>query len=128
MTNLILLISDEDSENWPLQLALTRTAPEFRVEVVDDRAGVEALRTPAVILLDLELSREPALDVLRWLRTDPRYKQVPVFVLTPRTSDAANAYALGANSCLLQQPAQEGLEPIAQGIAAYASLIAASAA
>jgi CheY-like chemotaxis protein len=126
MTNLILLVSDDDCGDCPLQLALTKTAPEFGVELVDSRAGIEALRTPSVILLDLKLSREPALDVLRWLRTEPRYKHVPVFVLTPRTVDATNAYALGANSCLLRQSAQEGLEPIAQGIAAYASLIAAT--
>jgi len=125
MTNVILLVSDEDRADCPLQRALTRTAPEFRVELVDNRAGIEALRTPSVILLDL--SEERGLDVLRWLRTDPRYKQVPVFVLAPRADDVTNAYALGANSCLLKQPAQEGLEPIAQGIAAYASLVAESA-
>ena len=124
MTNVILLVSDEDRADCPLQRALTRTAPEFRVELVDNRAGIEALRTPSVILLDL--SEERALDVLRWLRTDPRYKQVPVFVLAPQADDVTNAYALGANSCLLKQPAQ-GLEPIAQGIAAYASLIVESA-
>jgi CheY-like chemotaxis protein len=124
MTNLILLVSDEDRADCPLERALTKTAPEFRVELVDNRAGIEALRTPSVILLDL--SQERALDVLRWLRTDPRYKQVPVFVLAPRADDVTNAYALGANSCLLKQPAQK-LEPIAQGIAAYASLIAETA-
>jgi DNA-binding response OmpR family regulator len=124
MTNVILLVSDEDRALCPLRLALTRTAPEFRVELVDSRAGIEAFRTPSVILLDLPQGR--ALDILRWLRADQRYEQVPVFVLAPRTDDVTNAYALGANSCLLKQPAQ-GMEPIAQGIAAYASLIAASA-
>jgi CheY-like chemotaxis protein len=126
MTNVILLVSDEDRAACPLQRALTRTAPEFRVELVDSCAGIETLRTPSVILLDL--SQERAFHVLRWLRTDPRYKQVPVFVLAPRTDDVTNAYALGANSCLLKQSSQAGLEPIAQGIAAYASLIAESAA
>jgi DNA-binding response OmpR family regulator len=125
MTNLILLVSDEDRADSPLRRALTGTAPELRVELVDSRAGIEALRTPSVILLDL--SQERAWDVLRWLRSDQRYKQIPVFVLAPRTDDVTNAYALGANSCLLKQSAQEGFEPIAQGIAAYASLIAESA-
>ncbi len=124
MTNLILLVSDEDRVNCPLERALTKTAPEFRVELVENREGIEALRTPSVILLDL--TEERSLDVLRWLRTDPRYKQVPVFVLAPRADVVSNAYALGANSCLLKQPVQK-LEPIAQGIAAYASLIAESA-
>jgi CheY-like chemotaxis protein len=124
MTNLILLVTDEDRADCPLERALTKTASEFRVELVDNREGIEALCTPSVILLDL--SQERALDVLRWLRTDSRYKQVPVFVLAPQADDVTNAYALGANSCLLKKPAQ-GLEPIAQGIAAYASLIAESA-
>ena len=92
MTNVILLVSDEDRADCAMQRALTRTAPAFRVELVDSRAGIEAWRTPSVILLDL--SKEWAFDVLRWLRTDQRYQQVPVFVLAPRTGDIANAYAL----------------------------------
>jgi DNA-binding response OmpR family regulator len=123
MSNLILLIGDDDRADRPLKLALARMAPQFRVELVNSRAGIEALRTPSVILLDLKLSREPAFELLRWLRTDHRYKPVPVFALAPHTDDVTNAYALGANSCLLRQPSQ-GLEPIAQGIAAYASLLA----
>jgi DNA-binding response OmpR family regulator len=126
MTNLILLVGDDDRADPPLKVALTRMAPQFRVELVNSRAEIEALRTPSVILLDLKLAREPAFELLRWLRTDRRYKPVPVFALAPHTADVTNAYALGANSCLLRQPSQ-GIEPIAQGIAAYASLVAEGA-
>ena len=63
MTNSILLVSDDDRADCPLQLALTRTAPQFGVELVKSRAGIEALRTPSVILLDL--SQERALEILR---------------------------------------------------------------
>lgn len=123
MTNLILLVSDDDRGDSPLKLALTRMAPQFGVELATSRVEIEALRTPALILFDLKLSREPAFELLRWLRTHERYRQIPLFVLTPRTDDVTNAYALGADSCLLRQPSQR-LGPIAQGIAAYASLIA----
>ena len=122
--NLILFVSDDDRENGPLQDALTGMAPHFRVEKANSRAEIDALSTPALIILDLKLSREPALDLLRWLRTHQRYKQVPVFVLAPRNTDATDAYALGANSCLLKPSAQERPGPIARGIVAYASLIA----
>jgi CheY-like chemotaxis protein len=123
MTNLILLVSDEDWADSPLKLALTKVASKFRVESVKTPAEIEILPQPSVVLMDLKQSREPVFDVLRWLRSDRRYRQTPVFVLAPRTDDIANAYALGANSCLLKQPSQ-GVETIAQGIAAYASLIA----
>ena len=108
MKNLILLVSDDKSTGRQLLPVLARTAaPAFRVEVADSRAGIEALRIPSVILLDLMLSNEPAFDVLRWLRSDRRYKELPVFVLG--SEDASHrvneAYALGANSCLLKDSA-----------------------
>jgi CheY-like chemotaxis protein len=86
------------------------------------------MQTPRLILLDLMLSNESAFDILRWIRTEERYKDVPVFVLAPQVlnMDVKDAYALGANSCFIQKPAPEGLGPIARGIAAYASLIALS--
>jgi DNA-binding response OmpR family regulator len=126
MKNLILLVSDDKSTGRQLLPVLARTAaPAFRVEVADSRAGIEALRIPSVILLDLMLSNEPAFDVLRWLRSDRRYKELPVFVLG--SEDASHrvneAYALGANSCLLKDSAGEELERIAEGLAAYANLI-----
>ena len=123
MTNLILFVSDDDRGDSPLKVALTRMAPQFRVELVTSQVEIEALCNPSLILFDLKLSHEPAFELLRWLRTDQRYRQIPLFVVTPRTDDVTNAYALGADSCLLRQPSQR-LEPIAQGIAAYASLIA----
>ena len=66
---------------------------------------------------------EPAFDILRWLRAEPRFKQVPVFVLAPQSVDVNEAYALGANSCFIRNQRDAELEPIMDGIAAYASLI-----
>jgi DNA-binding NarL/FixJ family response regulator len=126
MTNLIVLVSDDSGADRQLRLALIRTAPVCRLERATNRAEIEALHTPSLVLLDLRLSQEPAFDILRWLRAQRRYKEVPIFALTPQTVDVNDAYALGANSCFLQSSAQEGLEPIADGIAAYASLVAES--
>jgi phosphoserine phosphatase RsbU/P len=128
MKNLILLVSDDGATNRQLRLAVTRTAAAaLRVEVADSRARIEALRTPRVILLDLMLSKEPAFDVLRWLRSEERYKELPVFVLG--SEDASNhvneAYALGANSCLLKDSAGEQFQRIAEGLATYANLVPA---
>ena len=125
MSSLIVLMSDGAAADCQLGIALTRTAPECQVAFAGSREEVETLRTPALFLLDLMLSRESAFDVLRWLRTEQRYRNTPVFVLGSRIvdRDINEAYALGANSCLLKGSATEGLETIGQSIATYASLM-----
>ena len=128
MKNLILLVSDDRGAGFQLLPVLARTAaPAFQVELADSRAGIEAWHTPTVILLDLTLSKEPACDVLRWLKCDRRYKELPVFVLgSEESSQHVNeAYALGANSCLLKASAEAEFERIAEGLAAYANLVPA---
>jgi DNA-binding NarL/FixJ family response regulator len=125
MKDLILLIGDDGGTDRRLLDALARTAPAFHVERVDERAGIETLHIPAVILLDLKLSKQPAFEILRWLRSDHRYQRLPVFVLASETANhnVNEAYALGANSCFLTDEAGERLEHIAEGIAAYVSLM-----
>ena len=125
MSNLIVLMSDEAGGNNRLSLALTRTAPECQVAFAGSRDKIKALRTPALILLDLMLSGESAFDVLRWLRSEQRYRETPIFVLGARVADPGvnEAYALGANSCLLKGPEPEAIATLAQSIATYASLM-----
>jgi len=121
----ILVISDDSGTDRHLRLAFTRTAPECNVGVVHNRKEIEALHTPNLILLDLMLANEPPFDVLRWLRTQPRYTQIPVFVLGSAAvdHDVNQAYALGANSCLLKDPESHGLENIVRAMATYVDLI-----
>ena len=129
MSNVILVISDDRQPDGRLRVALTKTAPQCQVEFAGSRAEIPETHRPALILLDLKLSREPAFDVLRWLRTEQRYRQTPVFVLGSDVvdQDVNEAYSLGANSCLLVRPVSDGFDQIAQGIAAYASLMPSSA-
>ncbi len=123
MTNLILLISEDAGADRQLRQVFTTTAPSCRLEFAANLAEIETLPTPGVILLDFVYSPKPGFEILRWLRAEQRFKEVPVFVLAPQTFDASEAYALGANSCFIQDQARGGLEPIVSGIAAYASLI-----
>ena len=125
MNKLILLISDDVGTDRALRVAFTRTAPDYDVEIAAHRQNISTLRTPAVILLDLMLLSEPAFDVLRWLRTEKRYAGVPVFVLGSEIVDheVTEAYTLGANACLLNSAFADSIEPVAHGIATYASLL-----
>jgi hypothetical protein len=73
------------------------------------------------------LSNKAPFDVLRWLRTEPRFKQAAVFVLGSEIVDHEidEAYALGANSCFLKETEPPGLERIARAMATYVGLISA---
>lgn len=74
------------------------------------RNGVEGLslleqsqsRLPNIVLLDWNLPRKSGAEVLRELKISPRFRRIPVVVLTSSASpeDIALAYDLGANCYL----------------------------
>jgi CheY-like chemotaxis protein len=107
----ILIVEDN-------QLDLDLTLRAFKVNGVTNpvqvcRDGVEALDyiharnafaaaapVPALVLLDLKMPKVDGFQVLKALRAEPRYKTVPVVVLSTSREerDIATAYASGANS------------------------------
>jgi len=127
MSKPILLVSDDGGPGGTLKRALQKSATEFAIECAATRAEIAARRRPCLIVLDLMLSSEPAPEVLSWLRNEPLYQDVPVFVLGSEAGkgEIAAAFGLGASSCFVT--AREQIEPIAEGIATYASLLAAPA-
>ena len=59
---------------------------------------------PVVVLMDLKLPRRSGLEVLKWIRSVPVLKGLPVVVLTSSADDrdVNSAYDLGANSYLVK--------------------------
>ncbi|MGN6479317.1 response regulator [Luteibacter sp.] len=59
---------------------------------------------PAVILLDIKMPRKDGLEVLKELRTDDRWKRVPVVILSSsrEESDLARSWDLGVNAYVLK--------------------------
>ena len=111
----ILLVEDS-----PADVLITREAfEEFRLtntlHVVED--GVEALAFlnqkgkyasaphPDLILLDLNLPRKNGREVLAEIKADPRFKSIPVVILTTSHSeqDVLQAYDHYAN-CYIVKP------------------------
>jgi len=59
---------------------------------------------PAVILLDIKMPRMDGLEVLKQLRTEDRWKRLPVVILSSsrEESDLARSWDLGVNAYVLK--------------------------
>jgi len=66
---------------------------------------------PDIILLDLNMPRMNGLAVLQELKTNPRFRAIPVIILTTsrEDEDVIACYDLGANTYITKQPSFEGL-------------------
>ena len=89
----VLLIDDEPRVSRALAYALANR--DVQLQAVTDAEDVDALVTPEVpdvVLLDVGLLRQDGLEVCRRLRADPRFRDVPVLLLSGQT-DAATKRA-----------------------------------
>lgn len=108
----ILLIEDN-----PIDVDLTLRAFKKRnltnpIQVTRDGAAALAYiqkwdageEIPLVILLDLKLPKVDGLEVLETIKKHPKYKTIPVVVLTSSSdnNDIKKAYKLGANSYIVK--------------------------
>ena len=108
----ILLVEDR-----PIDIDLTRRALERR-KVINPlqvaRDGEEAIAfferweagepMPICILLDLRMPKMNGLEVLRRLKSHPKFATIPVVVLTTSSEDrdVEEAYKLGCNSYIVK--------------------------
>jgi CheY-like chemotaxis protein len=108
----ILLVEDNPMDVDLTLRALARRGLANPVEVARD--GEEAMAKvdrweagdtpPVVVLLDLKLPKVDGLTVLERIKAHPRFRSVPVVVLTTSSedSDMRSAYRLGANSYIIK--------------------------
>lgn len=59
---------------------------------------------PAVLLLDIKMPRMDGLEVLRTLREDPKFKKLPVVILSSsrEENDLARSWDLGVNAYVVK--------------------------
>jgi CheY-like chemotaxis protein len=133
ITRPILLIEDN-----PMDVDLTRRA-FARHKLVNPfevlRDGEEALAylrhweadmpLPVVILLDLKLPKVDGLEVLRQIKVHPRFRNVPVVILTTSAEDydIQTAYQLGANSYIVKPVDFDKFMEVAEQIELYWSVL-----
>lgn len=134
MNDTILLVEDSPDDVFFLQRAFKRAEIKNPVQVVKDGqqaldylsgAGVFADRVnfpfPHLVLLDLKLPYVLGLDVLKWIRSQPKLQTLPVIILTSSSerSDLDHAYRLGANSFMVKPADAEHLLGLAKCFAEY---------
>jgi CheY-like chemotaxis protein len=130
----ILLVVDNQLEMELTIGPLQELDPRTRIDVARD--GEEALDflfgrgsfrnrsgapAPNLVLLELNLPKVDGLEVLRALRANTRTSMTPVVVLTssddPR--ELAQAYQLGANSCVQKPVRPDELRSSLQAVGRY---------
>jgi len=72
-------------------------------EALEAATGLEAIEQLAVarihlVVLDLNMPDMHGIDVLRFIRRQPRYRELPVIVLTTRGDDASRETAVEAGA------------------------------
>ena len=120
----ILLVDDSDSDVFMVKRAFERANVANTLRVV--HGGEEALDyvfkrgqyaepnappTPGLILLDVAMPRMDGFEVLAQLKQHPRYRRVPVIMLTTseRDEDVIRSYDEGACSYITKPASFEGL-------------------
>lgn len=134
MNRTILLVEDDANDVYFMQRAARKARIPEALQVARD--GEEAIdylagrgafsdrqRFPAaaLMLLDLTLPRITGFEVLGWMRGQPAFHSTIVIVLTSSElgSDVAEAYRLGANSCLSKPPTPDRLPELLSRVYQY---------
>ncbi|NNN05549.1 MAG: response regulator [Elusimicrobia bacterium] len=97
MPDKILLADDDEDNRTIMRLALTRAG--YAVTLAQD--GQEAMdavkrEVPDLILLDLSMPRVTGWEVVRWLKGDPRWRDIPVLAYTAHAMNGDERLALEA--------------------------------
>jgi CheY-like chemotaxis protein len=130
----ILLAEDREDDIILIQRAFKSGGIQYPLMVVRDGAeaisylsGVgrfsnrELFPIPGLFLLDLTLPVTDGFEVLRWVRSQPHLKDLPVVVLTAsdRIRDVNQAYQLGAYSFLVKSLDFQDAIALANAISEY---------
>jgi len=104
----ILIVDDSPTIRRMVRASLARFVPS--AEFLEAGSGLEAIErlavgTVALIVLDLNIPDMHGLEVLQFVRSHQRYRQVPIIVLTTRGDDDSRVSAMQAGaSTFLTKP------------------------
>ena len=128
MNSTILHVEDNPDDLVLMELAFRKAGVDVSLETATD--GGQAIQKlenglgatpPACMLLDVKLPTVSGMEVLSWIRSQPRLKRLPVIMLTSSLlpEDVNQAYELGANSYLIKPSDLDALIVLAKTIDLY---------
>ncbi|MBD3308272.1 response regulator [candidate division KSB3 bacterium] len=127
MTNLdILLLVEDEIDHANLIIEALREEGHLTNDIIWVKDGQQAIdytyqqgefadqdvATPGLILLDLKLPELNGFEVLKILKNDPEYHEIPIVVLTTsnNSEDVKTALKLNANDYIVKPVAWEDFE------------------
>ncbi|MBD2258310.1 response regulator [Pseudanabaena sp. FACHB-2040] len=129
----VLVVEDDAPDLFPLKRAFRQLDPGFELKVVE--TGQDAVRylqgegaycdrnqhpLPILIILDLRLPGMSGLDLLKWIRQQPQFTDLPTVALTAfGNRDLPRAYDLGINFYLLKPAEAHSLAEVLQALDLY---------
>lgn len=119
----ILLVEDNEDHIFLTKKAIQSTLGNLDSEVHVVRDGMEAIDfikhigkyknspSPNLILLDIKMPRKNGFEVLKELKEEPKYKKIPIVMLTSSESEEhiVKSYELGSNSYVVKPLEYEAL-------------------
>jgi CheY-like chemotaxis protein len=132
--NVLLHVEDDPNDVLLLQRAFRKANAALTIHAVtdgdkavaylsgaDEFADREKYPLPTVALLDLKMPRKSGLEVLAWIRNEPKLRRLVVIIFTAsKHDDAVNkAYELGANSYLVKPVGFDMLVEVARMVQQY---------
>lgn len=130
----ILLVEDNPDDVLFMHRASKRVEISRPIHVAPDgQAAIDYLSnsgeysdkakypTPCLVLLDLKLPYKNGLEVLKWIRSRPDLKTLPVLMFTTsgESADVEEAYHLGANGYLVKPANMNELVNLVQSVKTF---------
>lgn len=127
----LLSVEDNYADVAILRELFEASAPDTRIHFLTDgdqvleylraEATLSASRLPDLILLDLNLPRKDGREVLKELKNDPKFRVIPVLVLTAssRSEDITECYANSACSVITKPTDFAEFDRVVRGIQSY---------
>lgn len=124
--NFILLAEDDEDDQELIQMAFSKITADHDIKIVGN--GAEALRVlsgganlPCLIILDLNMPLLNGMQTLKALREDPKFRKVPIVILTTSDSDdiKATSYSQGAIDYFVKPASMKEFVMTAEKILSY---------
>lgn len=106
----LLLVEDTDAILKLTKFRLEKAGFEV-VTATDGEAALEAVENhlPDIILLDFKLPKIDGNEVVARLKSDPKFKAIPIIIFTASLENSKLAQEMGADDVVLKPYEPEGL-------------------